>query len=88
MASCKLRFVAAIKRTSHANRLVGSDPLEFAFLQHAQQFGLQVRIQFPDLVQKQGPAVGQLKAADLVRQGARKGALDMAEQLALDQAGG
>ena len=62
--------------------------LELLLLQGAKQLGLQLRGDVADLVEEQRPLVGQLEAADLLADGAREGALLVAEQLALQQAGG
>jgi len=48
----------------------------------------QLRIQLPDLVQNKVPPSATSKRPDLVRQRSRECAPDVAEQLALDQAGG
>ena len=64
---------------------VASYALEGPFLQHAQQFGLQARVQLADFVEKQGAAVGTLKAAGMLAHGAREGTLFMAEQLTFNQ---
>src|SRR4029077_16882699 len=64
-----------------------ADPFEFSFLQHAQQLGLQIERQFPDLVEEDGSPVRHFEAAQLFRERTGKGAFFMAEQLAFDQAG-
>ena len=66
-------------------RLRRADPLERAFLQHAQQLGLQVERQIADLVEEQRAAVRELEAS--LPRGDRAGerAAGMAEQLAFDQ---
>ena len=53
---------------------------------HAQQLGLHLQADVADLVEEQRAAVGQLEAADLVAVGAGERALDVAEQLAFQQA--
>ena len=66
-----------------------AEPLECALLEHPQQLGLQLERQVADLVEEQRAAVGQLEAARPSRRdGAGEGALLVAEQLALEQAGG
>ena len=70
-----------------SGRFGRADSLEFALLQDPQQLGLQFRIEFADLVEKQRSAVGQFEAAHLVGDRAGERSLDVAEQLALDQAG-
>ncbi len=47
----------------HGNGLGPSDPLDDPFLQHAQELDLHLLRQLADLVQKKGPALGQLEAA-------------------------
>ena len=69
-----------------APRARAADALELAGLEHAQQLGLQVQRDVGDLVEEQRAAVGQLEAADAVALGVGEGALDVAEQLALEQA--
>ena len=70
-----------------ADRLVAAEALEFLFLQHAQEFRLQLERNVADLVEEQRAAVGQLEAADLLRDRAGERALLVAEQLAFEQAG-
>ena len=62
--------------------------LELALLQHAQQLGLQLERNLADFVEEHGAAVGQLEAADALRDGAGERALLVAEQFAFQQAGG
>src|SRR5262245_39536986 len=65
-----------------------ADALDLALLQDAEELGLGLRGELADLVEEKGAAVGQLEAADPPGDGAGEGALLVAEQLALDQAGG
>src|SRR5262249_47601904 len=65
-----------------------AEALELLLLQDAEQLGLQLRGDVADLVEEQRPLVGQLEAADLLGDGAGEGALLVAEQLALQEAGG
>ena len=62
--------------------------LKLAVLQDVQQLGLQLDRQLRDLVEEDGPAVGELEAADAVVVGAGKSTLRVAEELALEQRGG
>ncbi len=71
----------------HLRRAIAAHRLEASLLQGAQQLGLQLDRQLPDLVQQQRPAVGHLEAPRPVARGAGEGALDVAEQLALQQPG-
>ena len=68
------------------DRAVAAHRLEAAFLQHAQQLGLQLERQLADLVEEQGAAVRHLEAARPIAARAGEGALHVAEQLALEQA--
>jgi hypothetical protein len=56
-----------------------------AFLQRAQQLGLQRQRQLADLVQEDGAAVGQLEPAGAFTMAAGEGAAFVAEQFALEQ---
>ena len=70
----------------HLHRLRIADALEFALLQDAQQFHLQLRLQRADLIEENRAAVGGLKPADLVADGAGERSLDVAEQFAIPAA--
>src|SRR5262249_1106751 len=59
-----------------------------ALLQDPEQLDLRLRGQLADLVEEDRAAVGQLEAALAAGEGAAESALLVAEQLALDQAGG
>ena len=76
--------MAATTRTSMR---VGraAEPLDLPFLEHPQQLGLQLQRQLADLVEEDGPAVGQLEAAGLRGERAGERAALAAEELALDQ---
>ncbi len=50
------------ERRAHGPR--AADPLDLAFLDGAQQLGLQVRLEVADLVEEQRAAVGELELAD------------------------
>src|SRR6266508_1777889 len=62
----------------------GAEPLEFPGLENPQELGLLARGYVGDLVQEQGPAVGELEPSDAVGPRVREGALDVAEELALE----
>ena len=86
-----LREVAVGRRDDahvDADRLVAADALELALLQHAQQLDLGLERQLADLVEEQRAAVRQLEAALVLADRAGERALLVAEQLALDEAGG
>src|SRR4029077_1484077 len=68
-----------------ADGLAASDRFELLLLKNAEQFHLRVEGQLSDLVQENGASVSELEAADLLLDGAREGALDVSEQLALDK---
>ena len=69
----------------HRPLLVGADRDHGAVLEHPQQLGLGRQRHVADLVQEQGAAVGELELALLGGVGAGEGALDVAEELGLDQ---
>ena len=66
-------------------RLGVTDRAVFALLQHAQHLGLNAEREVADLVEEQAAAVGDLEHAFLAGHRAGEGALDVAEQLALQQ---
>jgi hypothetical protein len=68
------------------DRLRAADALEGLPLQDAQQLGLDLEVDVADLVEEQRAAVGLLEPPDAVAVGAGEGPLDVAEQLALQQA--
>src|SRR5207245_10871795 len=63
-----------------------SQPFELPFLEHAQQLVLKLERDVADLIQKYRSAIGQLKAADALRDSAGKSAFLVAEELAFEQA--
>ena len=62
-----------------------AEPLELAFLKHAQDLRLGHRGEVADLVEEQRAGVGQLEAPFLAAGGAGEGALLVAEQLGLQE---
>src|SRR5437016_5657698 len=70
------------------DRLRAADPLELLLLEHAQELRLEVERQVTDLVEEQGAAVRELETADPSRDGTGEGAALVAEELALQEAGG
>src|SRR5437870_4277509 len=68
------------------NSPCASQPLEFSLLEHAQQLGLKLQRNVADLIQKYRSAIGQLKAADALRDSAGKSAFLVPEELAFEQA--
>ncbi len=69
----------------YRDRLGTPDARHQAFLEHAKHLCLRRERHVPDLIEKQGSAVGQLELARPVRDGTREGALHMTEELALDE---
>src|SRR3569832_15859 len=69
----------------HLDRGFAAHRPHLAFLEDAQQFGLQARADVADLVQELGAAVSLLEQALAVAGGAGERALDMAEQLRVQQ---
>ena len=70
---------------AHGSR--ASEPFEFALLQDAQQFRLEFERNLADLVEKDGPPVGEFEAPNALREGSGEGAPLMTEELAFKQAG-
>src|SRR6185503_18741342 len=68
-----------------ADRLVAADPLELALLQDAQDLHLEERRDLADLVEEDRSAVAELELAHLHADRARKSALFVPEELALEQ---
>ena len=64
----------------------GADALEFAGLEHAQQLRLLAERNVGDLVEEERAAVGEFEATDAVGARVGEGALDVAEELALEGA--
>src|SRR5207244_8352100 len=64
-----------------------SQAFELPFLEHAQQLGLKLERDVADLIQKYRSPIGQLKAADALRNSADKSAHLVAEELAFERAG-
>ena len=67
------------------DRLGAADPFDLAFLNGAQQLGLQVEPQVADLVEEQRAAAGQLELADALLHGAGERAPLVAKERALDE---
>ena len=78
-----------VRRRDHAHvdvdRLRRSQPLDLAFLKHAQHFGLRLQAHVADFVEEDRAAVGLLELPDLPLGGAGERALLVAEQLRLDE---
>src|SRR5690606_11450867 len=65
--------------------LVPADSDNFAFLQHAQQLGLEVDVELPDLIEEKRSVVRFLEFTNTPREGAGKRTLLMPKKLALDK---
>ncbi len=72
----------------HLQRIAPSHTLEAPLLEDTQDLDLDGGINFPDLIQKQRAAIGQLEAPRPPLGGAGEGAFFMPEQLAFEQRGG
>jgi hypothetical protein len=70
----------------HVQDARGSDALQLARLQNAQELRLQPHRHVADLVEKQRPLVRELEAAEAVGARVREGAFDVAEELAFRDA--
>ena len=85
-SSSRLRLVAAITRTStRACDVVRADGLDLAVLEKPQQQRLHAQAHLADFVEKQRAAMRELELAALVAVGAGEAALDVAEELRLEQ---
>ena len=84
-SASRSRLVAAMMRTSTSMVVGAADALEAALLEEPQQLRLQRRAELADLVEEQRAAGCRLEPAGLVRPGAGEGALDVAEELALEE---
>src|SRR5437762_12579317 len=69
-----------------SQRARASQAFELPFLEHAQQLGLQLEWNLPDLVEEYRAAVCQLEAADALCDSAGERAFFVTEQLAFQQA--
>ena len=69
------------------DRLDAAEPHELALLDHAQQLGLGLERDVADLVEEDRPLVGELEEPLLRIHRAGEGALDVAEQVRLEQVG-
>ena len=67
------------------DRLGAADAVDLAFLDGAQQLGLQARVHLADFVEQQRAAIGFLELADAPRDGAGERALLVAEQFGFQQ---
>src|SRR5262249_27329654 len=88
--SNRLREVAIRRRNDphvDADRSVRPDRLELLLLEHPQELDLRLERKLADLVEEDRSTVGQLEASHPPFEGAGEGALHVAEELALDQAG-
>ena len=82
------RLVAATTRTSIGTGRLDPTGHHLPLLERGQQLGLEMERQIADFVEEQGAVVGRLEPPHAVAGGAGEGALDVAEQLGLEQAFG
>ena len=66
-------------------RACASHALELALLQDAQEFGLQLRSELADFIEKDGTAFGHLELALFLSDGSGEGALLVSEQLTFEE---
>src|SRR6202021_1692856 len=69
------------------NGLVAAQPLEFLFLQRAQQLRLQLQTNVADFIQEQSAVIGKLQTSALLHQSASECTLFVSEQFAFDKPG-
>jgi hypothetical protein len=72
----------------HRYGLAGSNPLEGLLLDDSEELRLELERKVPDLVEEDGPAVGQLEAAPAILHGVGKSPFHMAEEFAFEEAFG
>ena len=84
-ASCRMRFDVAMMRMLTWHRLRAADAVDLAFLDGAQQLGLQADVHFGNLVEQQRAAVSFLELADAACDSAGERALLVTEQFGLEQ---
>ena len=65
--------------------LGAAHPVEFAFLEHAQELGLQPDVHLGNFVQEDGAAVGHLELAELAGDGPGERAFFVAKQFGFQQ---
>src|SRR5688500_12720906 len=70
-----------------ADRPVAAEPLELLLLQDAEKLRLQLERNVSNFIEKQRAAVRELEPSDLLRDGARKRASLVPEELALEKSG-
>jgi len=71
----------------HAQGLRAAEPLDFAFLEDAQEFGLEFQRNVTHFVQENGSFVSQFKTADGASDGAGECALLVAEKFVFEESG-
>src|SRR4051794_11781399 len=63
----------------------GAETLELPLLEDAEELRLEFERHFADFVEEDGAAIGELEAADALRDGAGEGAALVSEELAFEQ---
>ena len=81
----QIHIRGADKADVHIAWLGVADPRDRPVLENPQKLRLKVKRNVPDLVQKQGSALGQLDLSGLVGIGVRERSLDVSEELALEK---
>src|SRR5262249_15385908 len=71
----------------HRDRARGADLVERLFLEHAQELALVIRPQLADLIEEHRPSVGLLEVAAALADRPGEAALDVTEELALEELG-
>src|SRR5713101_6389557 len=69
----------------NADSPVSADPLDLALLEHAQELGLEFRLEGGNLVQKESATVGQLKLSQPPLMRTREGTPLVTEKLRFDE---
>ena len=69
----------------HLDRPVAAHTLKFPFLQHAQQFRLDLQGDFADFIEKDGPVVREFETPFALRLGSRERTFFVSEKLAFNQ---
>src|SRR5581483_2127235 len=69
----------------HLDGAIAADALELAFLQYAQELGLDLRRDFADFVEENGAVVGEFESAFALGDGAGEGTFFVPEEFAFDE---
>src|SRR5438093_1375349 len=83
----QIRVRGSHQASIHTNRSRAAQALKFLFLEHAQELRLKLERDVADLVEKDRATVREFEPTDPLRNGARKCALLVPEQLAFEEPG-